>query len=399
MKNFLIKLAWLPFALAILWGAKVMSQNLFTASASTALPVVMEEVSQEETAAKATIQVALLLDVSGSMNGLLEQAKARLWQVVNELSEASVDGISPNLEISLYIYGGDALPEETGYVQMLSPMTNDLDYISEKLFALSTNGGEEYCGTVIQAAHLEQMWSDRRKDLKMIFIAGNEPFNQGHISYEKAVKKALNDDIIVNTIFCGDFNVGAATGWRTGALVGGGQYLSLDHNQEIVNVETPYDEEFGRLNSSLNETYYAYNQAGLANKQRQIVQDNNAIGYGSANMSKRAKSKATKLYCNDKWDLVDAFQKDGFSFKNVDRSNLPAECKNMNDAQLKSWTKVKMEERQKIQAEILILSEKRETFIAEQRKTEAEKDKAGLGHALSQCLRKQAVAKGYTFEK
>ena len=34
------------------------------------------------------IKVALLLDTSNSMDGLIDQAKAQLWQIVNELSYA-----------------------------------------------------------------------------------------------------------------------------------------------------------------------------------------------------------------------------------------------------------------------------------------------------------------------
>ena len=35
---------------------------------------------------KNLIQMAILLDTSGSMDGLIEQAKAQLWKIVNELA-------------------------------------------------------------------------------------------------------------------------------------------------------------------------------------------------------------------------------------------------------------------------------------------------------------------------
>ena len=48
------------------------------------------------------IQVALLLDTSNSMDGLIEQAKSRLWNIVNTLTTLKYSGKTPTIEISLY---------------------------------------------------------------------------------------------------------------------------------------------------------------------------------------------------------------------------------------------------------------------------------------------------------
>ena len=98
----------------------------------------------------AGIKVALLLDTSNSMDGLIAQAKAQLWQIVNELSLAKYGGKNPHLKIALYEYGNDGLEQSDGYLRKVLDFGNDLDLISEKLFSLKTNGGSEYCGTVIQ---------------------------------------------------------------------------------------------------------------------------------------------------------------------------------------------------------------------------------------------------------
>ncbi len=94
--------------------------------------------------AENTIQVALLLDTSNSMDGLIEQAKSRLWNIVNTLTTLKYEGKSPKIEIALYEYGNDGLSDEN-WVRKVTPLTQDLDLISEKLFALKTNGGTEYC--------------------------------------------------------------------------------------------------------------------------------------------------------------------------------------------------------------------------------------------------------------
>jgi len=94
---------------------------------------------------KPVIQVAILLDTSGSMDGLIDQTRKQLWRVVNELAIAKKDGHSPNLQVALYEYGNDGLPAEKGYIRRVLPLTTDLDRVSEELFALRTNGGSEYC--------------------------------------------------------------------------------------------------------------------------------------------------------------------------------------------------------------------------------------------------------------
>src|SRR5690606_6788185 len=162
---------------------------------------------------KQFIKVALLLDTSNSMDGLIDQAKAQLWEIVNELSYAKCDDNKPNLQIALYEYGNDRLNGDEGYIRQVLAFSNDLDEISKQLFSLTTNGGEEYCGHVIQTSLNQLNWGRNADDLKLIFIAGNEPFTQGSISYKEAAKLAHSKDVTVNTIFCGDYGQGISSYW------------------------------------------------------------------------------------------------------------------------------------------------------------------------------------------
>ena len=80
------------------------------------------------------VQLAILLDNSGSMRGLIEQAKSELWRVVNELTGARQRGKQPRLQVALYIYGS---PPAT----QLNSLTDDLDRVSESLFGIRISGG------------------------------------------------------------------------------------------------------------------------------------------------------------------------------------------------------------------------------------------------------------------
>src|SRR5262249_19167887 len=136
------------------------------------------------------IQIAILLDTSSSMDGLIDQAKSQLWKIVNQASKAAKQGQRPAVEIALYEYGKDSLPAEGGWIRQILPFTTDLDRVSEQLFALGTNGGEEYCGLVIHRAVGDLAWSKDADDLKLIYIAGNEPFTQGPMDYHKSIAEA-----------------------------------------------------------------------------------------------------------------------------------------------------------------------------------------------------------------
>ena len=147
--------------------------------------------SQSPPADKPLIQIAILLDTSSSMNGLINQARTQLWTVVNEFARTKQSGQAPMLQVAVYEYGNSGLVAGEGYIRQVLPLTDDLDAVSEKLFALTTNGGDEYCGQVIDAATKGLGWSDSAKVYKAIFIAGNEPFTQGPVSYQASCAAAI----------------------------------------------------------------------------------------------------------------------------------------------------------------------------------------------------------------
>ena len=254
-----------------------------------------------------TIMLALLLDTSNSMDGLIDQAKSQLWKIVNEVAAAkSGDGKQPNIKIALYEYGNDGLSPDEGHIRQVSALTEDLDVISEKLFSLTTNGGNEFCGQVIKTALNKLAWSASKADLKMIFIAGNEPFTLGSVSYELACGAAKEKGVVVNTIYCGDFSDDISLSWKRGAELTGGASMSIEQNSKTVYVPTPYDGQIAALNDELNGTYVYYGASGEYRKEQQILQDKNAASYGLANIAERSFCKSSHAYKNSNWDLVEA---------------------------------------------------------------------------------------------
>jgi hypothetical protein len=345
--------------------------------------------------AKQFVKIALLLDTSNSMDGLINQAKAQLWDIVNEFTHAKCGNeVRPSLQIALYEYGNDNLASNEGYIRQVIGFSSDLDEISEKLFSLTTNGGEEYCGQVIQTSLKQLDWGKNADDLKMIFIAGNEPFTQGRLNYRDATSNAKEKDIIVNTIFCGNYEQGISTKWKSGATLTGGEYMAIDHNKQIVHIDTPYDDIIIKLNGQLNGTYISYGALGREKKALQSVQDSNAAEMEPAVAVKRSISKSSRLYKNSNWDLVDAVEDSEEVLAELDDEDLPTELKGKSEKEIKQYVQSKKIEREKIQKQIQDLNTKREAYIAKNQKEET----GELENALLSAIKNQAAKKNYKWD-
>lgn len=350
----------------------------------------------ESTDKTGKIQVALLLDTSNSMDGLIGQAKSRLWNVVNTLTTLRLDGKAPDIEIALYEYGNDGLSSAANYIRKVAPLTGDLDLISEKLFSLRTNGGQEYCGAVIEASLKQLEWNDGKSDMKLIYIAGNEPFDQGPVSYRESIADARKKGIFVHTILCGGERYDEREGWKKGADLGGGEFFIIDSDRKVVFISTPYDIEIERLNIRLNDTYIGYGKQGSQKKYMQMSQDANAASISSENMVERTVAKSKKVYSNADWDMVDMYSKKNGQANKLKEEDLPAELKGKSEKEIETIIRKKQEERDAINAEIGQLSAKRQQYIdAEMNKT-GENREDDLGYAIEKSILKLARDLGYT---
>ncbi len=357
----------------------------------------MASVSHQRVAKKTKIQVAILLDTSSSMDGLIEQAKSRIWNIVNTLTTLKYNNRTPQIEIALYEYGNNGINSDD-YIRQVAPLTTDLDLISQRLFALTTWGGSEYCGAVINKAVRDLDWGRDAADMKLVYIAGNEPFTQGNISYKDAINRALEKNIYVNTIHCGNSRSGIDGMWRDGAIRGKGKYFNIDHNARVMHVDTPYDADIARCNERLNSTYIAYGSSGVAYQQNQVAQDKNARTISSANYAERALTKSKAAYKNDSWDLVDKLSEDATALEKIEKKELPKELQNKSNTEIAAEVKKKDAERKAIQKEMNELSRKRQEYIEQQSKN-AGSGSDDLGAAINSSILEFANAQGYVVAK
>lgn len=346
-------------------------------------------------ARKPVIQLAILLDTSNSMDGLIDEARTQLWRVVNELGNARKDGVQPELQVALYEYGNDGLPAKGGFIRRVLPFTTDLDRISEELFALKTNGGQEYCGQVIGEAVRGLQWSASGDDLKVIFIAGNEEFTQGSVDYRPSVAGAIARGIIVNTVFCGDRAQGLATSWGAGATMAEGRFVAIDQDAGVAEIETPQDQEIAILGAKLNETYIAYGAKGAEGITRQSAQDQNLSLKKGANVQRQI-AKSSANYSNATWDLVDATKQGAADVEKIKAADLPREMRAMTVAQRKEHIRLTEKKRAEIQKKITVLdAERRKSIAARQRNVPPAA--TTLDEAIVGAVREAGRKRGFTF--
>lgn len=380
-------------ALTVLFGSQAPAQEAH--DATRIVEITIETVTDPivDTAGP-LIQVALLLDTSNSMDGLINQARAQMWAIVNELADKQKDGRRPRLEVALFEYGNNRLPATENYVRQVVPLTSDLDRLSEALFALTTNGGSEYCGAVIDEAMTVLNWTSGHDHYKAIFIAGNEPFTQGDTDYAEACSRARAEGTIVNTIHCGPEQAGISGKWKHGAALGGGKFMTINQDRAIAHIHCPQDDVLLKLNIELNSTYIPFGAQGGEGAQRQLDQDENAAELAPQSAIRRVISKSkTNAYRNSVWDLVDATEENAEVLNEVEAESLPPNLRGKSPQELKKLVADAKRKRKDVQQKIEKVAAERDAFLAGQRAAEASED--SLGTVVQDAVREQASERGF----
>jgi hypothetical protein len=302
------------------------------------------------------VDLVIALDVSGSMRGLLDATRAKLWDVVRLLGRAQPQ---PVVRVGLITFGGKYYSPADGWVRREMDLTTDLDAVSEHLFSLAVRGSQEYVARAVQTAARDLSWDQDPKALKILFVAGNESAEQDPVvSLASALGEARRRGILVNTIYCGRPDEREAPAWRKVAALGGGEFAAIDHQKSQLAQATPYDTELGRLSRALTTTYVGYGARGAGHHAVQAAEDERAAAQGPQVAAARAAAKASSAYNNDQWDAVDAFA------NHKPLGSLPSSLSHMNDGERSAWLKARLAEREELQQRIRTLSSRRDAYLS-----------------------------------
>lgn len=172
------------------------------------------------------VQVVLVLDASGSMDRLFQAVSNSMEELLRTLGDCTINGQQASVNVGIVVYGQSM---DDGKPFQLTPFTVELEELRSRVQSVNCDGWCENCGEAIAFAVKNYPWNkrSRRQLLKVIFIAGNESFDQGPVNYRDAMADVRKQGIIVNTIHCGEPN----SEWSAAARLGEGEGLTFAMNE------------------------------------------------------------------------------------------------------------------------------------------------------------------------
>ena len=339
-----------------------------------------------------TLEMVFVLDTTGSMGGLIDGAKQRIWGIINEVMQKPS---KPRVRVGLVAYRdvGDE------YVTKLLPLTEDLDKAYTTLMDYQAQGGGDTPENVRKALAdgvRGAGWSKAGRGMaQIVFLVGDAPPQNYAQEPDVLVTtaEAVRKNMIVNTIQCGDLP-GTREIWQTIALRGEGKYFAIAQDGGVQAISTPYDAKLADLAARLGKTYVSYGEKkereALAMSQsvneRRITAD--AVVTAQA---ERAVNKAVNSFQYD-GDLVQDVENEKVKVKDLKTEQLPEDMQKLSVAERESVIAERIAERKRIRAEILQLSKKRDAFIAEERKKQGQSN--GFDTAVAAALKEQLLKKG-----
>ena len=364
---------------------------LFLSTAAAATPLL------PDSRVRPRIEVAFVLDTTGSMSGLIDGAKRKIWQVANQLASGK-----PTPEIRMALVGyrdrGDA------YVTRVRDLTADLDAIYAELQAFQADGGGDGPESVNQALHearTKLSWSRDANVYRAIFLVGDAPPHMDYpqdVAYAQSVRAARKAGIVVNTIQCGGEQATTPI-WQEIAELGAGRYVAIRQDGGMLAVTAPQDAELARLNLALADTVIAW---GSAREQAELESKREAAlaapaPSAAARLGYLAKSSGGRVNAGRE-DLVDAVKEGRVALDAVKKDELPASLQALPPAEREAHVKKKIEERAKLQEQVAQLSRDRDGWL---RKEEARLAAAGKGDGFDQqvleAIRTQAASAGIAY--
>lgn len=346
------------------------------------------------------IEVCFVLDTTGSMSGLIEGAKQKIWSIANEMVKAKP---TPEVKIGLVAYRdkGDE------YVTKSFPLTTDLDSIYGELQKFVAAGGGDEPESVNEAlaeAVRKMAWSQDKSTLKMIFLVGDAPPHMDYPEgpkYPNICKEAATKEILINTIQCG--NITSTTPiWKEIAQLSEGRYATTSQTGSVAVIAAPQDKELAELNREIGKTLVAY---GTQQEQKEVSdkQARSEASFATPAMAPAAADRllynsATKKTVQGGNDLVEDYDKDNAAAKNVSKEKLPEPLQKMDATELENYLKTQQAKRSELQARIDQVNHDRMTFLdAERKKLAKNGTKDSFDDQVTSILREEGAKKGIIY--
>jgi hypothetical protein len=210
-----------------------------------------------ESEAKPTVEVAFVLDTTGSMGGLIEGAKRKIWSIATAIVDSNPDA---DIRMGLVAYrdiGDD-------YVTKTFDLTTDIQDLYAKLLELRARGGGDWPESVNEALDVavnKLQWTLGSDARRIVFLVGDAPPHMDYaqdVKYPTTLAVAKQKGIIVNAVLAGEARDTERV-WRDIAQNGNGRFIPIPQDGgKVVIIETPYDDDIIILQKQINGTVIPY---------------------------------------------------------------------------------------------------------------------------------------------
>jgi Mg-chelatase subunit ChlD len=343
------------------------------------------------------IEAVFVLDTTGSMSGLIEGAKRKIWSIANEMASADP---TPEIRVGMIGYRdrGDT------YVTRRLDLTRDLDAVYEELQSFGAGGGGDGPESVNQALHealTRFAWSEDAGVYRVIFLVGDAPPHMDYaneVQYPETVRRALARGITVNAVQCGTWNETERV-WKEIARAGEGSFAAIAQDGAMAAIETPMDERLAALSAELAGTVLPYGDASEQSEMRRKLRLAAEAPAPSAAARLSYLDKSGEGAVSGRADLVDAVKNGDVKLDELDEAELPAPLQSMDAPQREAYVQQVLEKRDAIQERISALVKQRDAYVkSELDRLEAEGAGDGFDRKVGEMIRSQAARVGIRYE-
>ena len=362
-------------------GAAVLAVGLLVGGVFAQGPAKQQE-------ARPNVEVVFCLDTTGSMGGLINAAKQKIWAISNQITTGTP---TPHVKVGLVAFRdrGDA------YITKVFDLTDDLDGIYGHLMGFQAQGGGDFPESVNQAlneAVTKISWSKDKKTLKMIFLVGDAPPHMDYpddVKYTETCKLAVANDIIINTVQCGK-HPETKKYWQDICRLAEGSFVQIDAaGGPIVVVKTPFDADLAKINNDLAKTTLVYGDAKdqKAGETQKMANQALPAPVAADRAAFYANSWRGTSYC-----LLENIKNGKVKLEELKKEQLPPELQKLTLAEQKVFLGKLDKERAALNEKARDLDKKRSAFIA-QKQTEDAKNKGrdSFDGQVLQILQRQAT--------
>ncbi len=389
MKNKLLGIALFGLTLgAVVYYPQLMAKNI---------PI--DPPLQHQLVAKPKVDVVFVLDTTGSMSGLIQTAKEKIWSIATTMASAQQ---TPEIRIGLVAYRdrGDA------YVTKVVDLSSDLDSVYATLMDFEADGGNDTPESVNKALYdavHNMSWSEGGQAYQAIFLVGDAPphMDYNEVRYPEIIASASDKGIVVNTIQCGDMPI-TVEPWTQIARLSDGKFFQVEQAGSAVAFNTPFDEEIAKLSAQLDDTriYYGTEEEKQKMQGKMAATDKIHDGLSFASRARRAEFNASvggrANLLGDK-ELIAAVTDGTVDLDELEEDALPEALKPMAPAEQKAFVAELSEKRENLQRQIRTLSADRSDYIAK-KVDEAGGLKSSLDQKLYEAVKDQAGEAGLEYE-